>query len=150
MLARKKSERVEASLELVHTCEQRLEEWRLEMEELSGELDRWAKPSEQARFWALVDSTGARVVRTRRFVEHWVDIALGDRASIKDDPSAQRLIRDREVGLKRGLARLENPHALEGWSEASGIGPITYRWSTVQTFMNDIAAGLRGEDAAAD
>lgn len=150
MLARKKSERVEASLELVHAYEQKLEEWRLEMEELSGELDRWAQPSEQARFWALVESTGARVVRTRRFVENWVDIALGDRASVKDDPSAQRLIRDREVGLKRGLARLENPHALEGWSEASGIGPITYRWSTVQTFMNDIAAGLGGEDAAAD
>jgi hypothetical protein len=52
------------------------------------------------------------------------------------------MIRQREIDLKGGLARLENSHALGLWNKASGVEPLNYRWGTVQVIVNDIVSGM--------
>jgi hypothetical protein len=59
------------------------------------------------------------------------------------------LIRDREVQLKRALARLTSRRALELWNGAAGADQLDYRWGTAQQMIEDILAPLetRGADA---
>lgn len=96
-------------------------------------------------FWGLLVELGARVpVRSRQFVEGWLDLALepGRSARIPGDPVAQRLVELRERALKGGRARLSNPRALALWGGASGANAIDYRWGNARIIVNDIVEGL--------
>ena len=63
-----------------------------------------------------------------------------------DDGDARRLIRDRELALKRGLARLHNQSALELWGGAAGVTPLGYRWPDAWVIISDIVMGLKQEE----
>jgi hypothetical protein len=94
---------------------------------------------------------GRRIpLRTRRFVEQWLDIALHRRAGLAEDRAARQLIHERERSLKRGLARLDHRRPLENWGGASSIGRLDYRWENVRRIILDIQRGLRRQDENGD
>jgi hypothetical protein len=98
-------------------------------------------------FWALVHGTGAHVsVPARRFVDAWLDLALGTgpASALVDASAARSLIRERERVLKRSRSRLGNPRALERWNGAAGDQQVNYRWHRVRAIVNDILRGLEG------
>jgi hypothetical protein len=101
---------------------------------------------DRRRFWEITLADGARVgLPTRAFVHGWLELTLRARTlrEIRESEAARRLIRDREVQLKRSLARLTNPRALELWKGAAGADQLDFRWGTAQRMVEDILAGLR-------
>lgn len=103
----------------------------------------------RARFWQLIDDANPRITPgTRSFINTWWDLALaGDTPALCDDASARTLIRERERRLKKNLARIGNPRALELWQGSSGAGQLEYRWGISQQLLNDIFSGLESRDA---
>ena len=60
------------------------------------------------------------------------------------DPDELRTaISDRERQLKKSLARLANPHALEMWRGDAGVARFDFRWRVGRSAVNDIATGLQ-------
>jgi len=115
--------------------------WVALMGQRAAARDAWF----EADFWALLAGTQANITEaTRVFVKRWFQLARGDLTTLADSPDAQRLIRERERVLKRGLARFENLRALELWGGASGADQMNYRWSpVVQDTLRDIHTGLQ-------
>lgn len=93
------------------------------------------------RFFALVTS-GARPVpsRTRDFVEAWVGLVVGGPDALKSSAAAA-LVQRRETTLKGSRSRFVNATALSQWSGSSGLGLMTFRWSTAQRFVAEIHEG---------
>lgn len=103
------------------------------------------KSWQRESFWGLVDSTRANVgVRARRFVDGWLNLALGTTVPDKlaESTDARALITERERVLKRARARLGNPRALERWNGSAGAGQLNYRWHRVRAIVADILQGL--------
>ena len=100
---------------------------------------------DRSNFWRIVSGTGARVSPgARQFIDTWCDLVLShtDVANFED---ARSLIEHRERRLKKGLARLQNPRALENWLGAAGADQLTYRWREGRDAVNDIAKGLAAD-----
>jgi hypothetical protein len=116
-------------------------EWYTGLDNVREALDQW----DRLRFWAIIEQSSARVSRqTHIFIEEWLTLALSpDKAkNIADDAEARRLIHNRESFLKRNLARLDNPRALELWRGDAGTNRLDYRWRVSQTIILDIVSGL--------
>mgnify|MGYP000864478133 CR=1 FL=1 len=127
--------------DLVETYHARIEAWSCDLEARRADLESWSLES----FWDLLTKSGVRVSpRTRMFISQWIELirCVSRPANLANDPKAKALIRDREILLKRGLARLENPRALELWNEAAGVGPLEFRWKTAKRLANDVLEGL--------
>jgi len=123
---------------------QALARWHQEIDARQSTLASW----DRQRLWTIVLHTGARITpQTRAFIDMWMDLVLSGPGV--DDARARDLIRAREVTLKRGQARLENPRALERWGGASGTRRLNYRWPVATTMITDLQVGLaaRGERA---
>jgi trimethylamine:corrinoid methyltransferase-like protein len=82
--------------------------------------------------------------RTTDFVSEWIRHVknTGQPWKLADDKEVRLLIQERERTLKRGLARLENPRALELWNEEAGTGRLDFRWRVSRQMINDILEGL--------
>jgi len=88
-------------------------------------------------FWVAVRRVNPGVhPRTRDFLQAW--FAAAATIATPSDRAARGLIRDREIRLKRNLARLTNQRALEMWNGASGLAPLTFRWGSVSRVATDI------------
>jgi len=123
-----------------------LGEWYEEIRNRHHELAQWVDARDE--FWALVRNYNQRIpIPTVQFIDTWIDLALGFDGveALIDSRAARDLIRDRERRLKRSLARLDNPRALEMWSGAAGTGRMSYRWAQAQTILWDILRGLGKE-----
>ena len=119
----------------------KIQNWVSVIKERQDVLMRW----ERKRFWEIVISGNARVTHpTRLFINTWLDIVLSSQnlEEVKTNKQAQQLIHERERLLKRGLARLDNPRALEQWNGAAGTQQLNYRWPVTQTIVSDILKGL--------
>jgi hypothetical protein len=57
---------------------------------------------------------------------------------VADDPALRALVKEREIHLKRGRARLANPSALDAWRGGSGLVRLDYRWGVAQQLLGDI------------
>ena len=119
----------------------RLGSWGEEMSSRDDVLNSWSR----ADFWKLVQLSGGRVhVMTERFVNGWLDLALGGAGprQLGMNPAARDLIRRREAQIKGARARLSNDEMLLRWSGAAGTRRLDYRWSTARDIVNDILHGL--------
>jgi hypothetical protein len=122
-----------------------MEDWFSQTQSLSDAFANW----DRRRFWQVVISGGASIPpSTQFFIDSWIDIALHSKSvgDVIDNARARALIHDREVALKRGLARLENDRALELWGGEAGSAQLTYRWQVTQRIVADILAGLSQDE----
>ena len=81
---------------------------------------------------------------TQRFVDRWWELVVADGTPISESSTARTLITERELFLKRGLARLDpaNHRARELWGGTAGQNQLDYRWGTVRQLFQDIHLGL--------
>lgn len=131
----------------------RLDRYRTQIDrwsdEVAGSLDdlrTWDRPA----FWYRMRVLNPGLPHgVQQFGEAWFELAIAAPRSVHDDGNARRLIRAREYRLKRALARLSNPKALERWSGDSGLGRLTYRWGSAQRILQDILDGRRSQRVSA-
>ncbi len=129
--------------DLVENYRSRLADWRTQLVRRKPALHAW----DRAAFWKLVEQYGRIPYPTRDFVNRWLDLLLSlvDFQGIAENPAARTLVREREIQLKRGRSRFENPRRLEIWGGASGTSAIDYRWPIANRLLRDILEGLAGE-----
>jgi len=128
---------------LVNRYRGELGEWYEEVENRHHELAKWL--DDRDGFWELIREFNQRIpIPTVQFIDTWNDLVLGIDGidALVGLQSARDLISNREKRLKRSLARLSYPRALEKWGGASGTGRLSYRWVKVQTTLQDILRGL--------
>lgn len=120
----------------------RLDEWADRLAQRAAGLADW----DRRQFWSLAYRENPKIPHpTCRFINRWLDIVQPDAASnVASNQTARALIREREIAIKRGRARLANQRALNMWSGAAGTGRLDYRWHVVNTIVNDILTGLKG------
>ncbi len=95
-------------------------------------------------FWEIARHPNHSITPwAREFVERWVQLWLDHGTRLMDRKDARRLIVEREKQLKGPLSRFLNRRALEQWRGDSGLRPMSFRWSTARTFLNDLAEGLK-------
>jgi len=129
--------------ELKH-LDEKTDEYRLNFHEWINSLDsnevaNWSLDD----LWALTDNVGHTITySTKRFVEQWVGMVVQKQAGLIDDTFARKLIRQREISLKKAHSRFKNQRALDQWGGSSGLGRMTYRWPTASAFLNDLYSGL--------
>jgi hypothetical protein len=94
--------------------------------------------------WARLRSLNRGIpAGAQQFAEQWIEASSFAPHAVIDDAAIRQVISNRERRLKRGLARLHNPRALERWSGRSGVGRLNYRWDPVgQRILVDILDGL--------
>ncbi|MFW5997843.1 MAG: DUF6361 family protein, partial [Desulfovermiculus sp.] len=118
-----------------------LSRWAAMIEERHKELAEW----ELEDMWAMAEADEPRVPQhSKRFIRDWVQLVLAkdDPARVVEDEQARILISNRERFLKKNLARLHNPRALELWSGKSGTDRLDFRWKVVQQLVEDIRRPL--------
>jgi len=121
--------------------EERLAQWQALLVDREAAHRAW----DRQRFWTLVYESNTRIpIPTRYFASRWIELALGTSPRAVATPTQRKLIRDRELALKRGRARLVHREYLQMYSGAAGAEPIDYRWGVTQDVANDILQGLRG------
>jgi hypothetical protein len=121
--------------ELIDTYTDAIAAWHEELEYTSA-LDGWNRE----QWWQTIDHHNPRLrTATRRFVDDWLDlIATG--TDVATDANAHRLVRNREIQIKGGRARLVNQSALDRWPGASGLTRLDYRWSVGRRHLLDLYA----------
>jgi hypothetical protein len=114
--------------------------WSDEMIANRSALETWDRPAMWARLWSLNQRLPAGA---QQFAEQWIAAATSAPHAVIDDVTIRQVISNRERRLKRSLARLHNPRALERWSGRSGVGRLSYRWLPVgRQILVDILDGL--------
>lgn len=135
---------------LVESYRDRLDRWAVDIDAIQTELAAW----DLEGIWSVVRSQGRSLgFSTQAFVARWVERLKAEepRVVVATGSRARALIRDREIQLKRGRARLASPRHLELWGGASGIDRMQYRWSGTRQLLRDIFDGLgRSESDAGD
>lgn len=98
-----------------------------------------------SRLWELTAGHGYNILpRTRRFVQSWIELVRKSPEVLLENEHARKLVRDREMELKRSRSRFNNHRALEQWKGKSGIGRLVYRWPNVKVLLNDLHQGMAG------
>lgn len=88
-------------------------------------------------FWTTVRAGSRRVDQARPFLTQWVGVAGNPIGH-----EARRLIRNRELAVKKSRARLSdtNRERLDSWTGASGVGRPAFRWNVVRSHLHDLYA----------
>ena len=118
-----------------------LQEWADLVESRRAEALQW----DRLDFWRTIGRTGAQVSPgTRAFIDQWIHLVLqeGVPARLADHEQARAMVVSRERAIKGGMARVDNPRALELWTGASGTGRLDFRWNQIQLLIDDILRGL--------
>lgn len=124
---------------LLSDFDMRVDAWAGELDEEQPLSDDWTVDS----LWALMARQGRPVKPgTQNFVRSWIRAVLEHGASAITMPHIQDLVRQRELSLKGGRARVANQDALNAWTGASGLVRLDYRWAVAQRLMNDVLQPL--------
>jgi hypothetical protein len=128
-------------------------EW---IERYRDELSAWAKQTDdrmsayrswrRPEFWSRLRSDNSRLPSgVERFCENWFQQVLtcSNANGLMNSQSVRELVKAREYQLKHDRARLFSRPHLDAWGGASGVSPLTYRWSITEAMVNDIVAGLK-------
>lgn len=124
---------------LVERYRREYAKWAADVTAQGGFVRRW----KLIELWETVIGKGHVITHaTRRFVEGWVSLIQDDPERAADHEGARRMIQQRELSLKGGLARLTHRRALERFSGSAGLFQQTYRWPNVRRIAGDIHDGL--------
>lgn len=132
----------------IETYQTELAEWVAEVQDLESNLADWRLDG----VWSVVRAKSRSLgYPTRSFVTRWIDNLKrdGPEALVPQGSVARVLVREREVQLKRGRARLTNPRRLELWGGRSGTGRMAYRWGAAKVLLKDIFDGLERSEGDA-
>ena len=132
-----------------------------EQRELAALADRYREHLEQWRaeavrrdllyswpareFWAWMSvARPSGLARVERFHARWMERLDATDLAVADDPSSRDLIAEREVQLKRSLARLRpgGSRRLDLYEGDAGIRHYDYNWSIARRVLDDVHAGL--------
>ena len=130
-----------AKIDLVESYREKLRNWSKMLEDRGALIASW----DSTAFWAMLNDHNVHVTRrTSAFVSEWIrQVKMTAQPwKLADNKNVRLLIQERERFLKRGLARLENPRALELWNEEAGTGRMDFRWRVSRQIINDILEGL--------
>jgi hypothetical protein len=120
--------------ELIQTYDDQIDAWHEELK-LTAPLAGWSTPD----LWALVREGGKTVAGpTQTFLNTWVQEIERHGVEACRTPATRTLVKDREIALKRGRARLVNADALTSWTGASGLVRLDYRWFVAARLVRDI------------
>jgi len=121
--------------ELIAAYDDEIADWGEEL----AELDPFATDWSLGALWALMERHGKGVTfPTRDFLEKWVAGVRTDGAAAAHNPAMQQLLRQREISLKGGRARVANRDALNAWTGRAGLVRLDYRWGVTQRLVNDL------------
>ena len=130
----------------VETYQSELVDWAADVEALGSNLSDWQLDG----VWSIVRAQGRSLgFPTQAFVARWIENLKqsGPKAIVPEGSAARALVREREIQLKRGRARLVSPRHLELWGGQSGTGRMSYRWggsplAGTRLLLKDIFEGL--------
>ncbi|MBM3673036.1 MAG: hypothetical protein FJW86_12775 [Actinobacteria bacterium] len=125
------------TVDLQETLTSDLEDWCNLVDGRRAELREWSQGEE---FWATIEHRAPVNPRARRFVLQWADLALADPSAVQPDTKAAELVVERERQLKRNLARLTQPRALENWNgQPFSRSQMAFRWRSARQILDDLA-----------
>lgn len=123
--------------ELIERYDHLIELWSDELAEDQPLADGWTVQT----LWTLMARRGTSVkAGTQTFMASWVRAVTEHGADAAAMQGTRDLIRQRELALKGGRARVANRDALNAWTGGSGLVRLDYRWAVARRLMNDILA----------
>lgn len=121
-----------------------LEAWGSEMDAEQTRLENWHASLD--RLWDVVEdhAAGGTWRSQRVFAEQLLRVSIDPtrRATLATDAEVRDLVYNREIELKRGLARLAGGRSLDTWGGGSGLGRHRFRWHRARVIANDIIEGM--------
>ena len=129
--------------DLISQYDERIDLWSLELEDEQPLSDGWTVDV----LWSLMARRGTPVrLGTQSFVTSWVRAVTEHGARAATEPEVRSLIRQRELSLKGGRARVANRAALNAWTGGSGLVRLDYRWTVARRLMNDVLSPAEAVD----
>ncbi|MDE2851371.1 MAG: DUF6361 family protein [Acidobacteriota bacterium] len=130
----------------VERYESELVDWAADVEALGPHLAAWRLDG----IWSVVGAQRRSLgFPTQTFVTRWIENLKqsGPQGIVRQGSKARDLVREREIQLKRGRARLVSARHLELWGGQSGTGLMNYRWggtplAGTRVLLKDIFEGL--------
>jgi hypothetical protein len=130
---------------LVERYDKLLTEWAEELGQVRPFAD-WSPAS----LWSLLQRRRRLPAPpTITFANTWLQAVASQGVDACSDRSIRSLIREREIALKRGRARLVNDSALEAWRGDSGLVRLDYRWRVARRLINDVVTPSQSSSEAA-
>lgn len=121
--------------DLLTQYDDRIELWSQELQDEQPLADGWTVEV----LWSLMARRGTPVrLGTQTFVTSWVRAVAEHGAQAATEPAVRSLIRQRELSLKGGRARVANREALNAWTGGSGLVRLDYRWTVARRLMHDV------------
>lgn len=121
--------------ERIAKYEELLGEWLSELD--VDEVQDWNLD----RLWKAVENPGRLIdPNTKRFITSWIAFVSGRPGDLMNQ-DARNLVRNREVGLKKGKSRFVSPAALDRWGGASGLNRLNYRWNIARNYLEELYEG---------
>lgn len=129
------------------------------VERYADQLGVWAEELAASRpfaggwterdLWGVLERRG-RTPRTPTvlFTTRWLRAVQEHGPDCVGRDEVRRLVRERELALKGGRARLANPSALEAWRGASGLVRLDYRWRVARRLIDDVCLPATAAQAA--
>ncbi len=126
---------------LMYTYDRRIDQWSEELENAQPLSDGWTVEV----LWSLMDRRRTPVREgTRTFVTAWTRAVAEHGADATKMPAVRALVRQRELSLKGGRARVSNRDALNSWTGGSGLVRLDYRWAVASRLINDVLTPAHG------
>jgi hypothetical protein len=112
----------------------RLADWRADLD--MPAIRAWSLEA----FWQTIDHPAHRIRPTaKRFVTEWLTLVqTGGVGEGRLTPAAS-IVQDRERRLKTSQSRFANRAVRDRWTGASGVEPLSFRWSQTKSHLRDLA-----------
>lgn len=104
-------------------------------------LDAWNLD----QFWSIVRLSNPRIsLPAQLFVANWLGLVRGssDLTVLIESPQSRSFVSDREIRIKRNLARVLGGRPLEIWQGESGAAQLDLRWRSARRILEDILTGV--------
>ncbi len=118
----------------IEKYQSRLADWRADLD--MSAIRAWSLEA----FWQAIEHPAHRIrPAAKRFVTEW--LALVQTGGVGDGrlTPAARMVQDRERHLKTSQSRFANRAVRDRWTGASGVEPLSFRWSQAKSHLRDLA-----------
>lgn len=118
----------------IEKYQSRLADWRADLD--MPAILTWSLEA----FWQTIDHPAHRIRPTaKRFVTEWLALVQTDGVGAGRLTPAARMVQDRERRLKTSQSRFANRAVRDRWTGASGVEPLSFRWSQAKSHLRDLA-----------